>query len=114
MQPTMWEETGLLLATQHNVYAFLEELRVGEIRSSGEEPPISHVLNGTAIFERHSDPNAPLSSCNGAKILSGLSFLYDAQQTLMNCPRVETLRSYRTFSLWESNLQYAETDRRRE
>ena len=107
----LWKDSGILLATQHNIYAFLEDYRTGKIRPTGTEPSIAQVLDGTARFVRKTS-KLPLSAANGAKLISALSFMYDAQQTLLNAVRVESLRSYRTFNLWESNLQYAETDRR--
>lgn len=109
--PHLWKDSGILLATQHSIYAFLEDYRTGKIRATGTEPAISQVLNGTATFHRQTS-QLPLSSANGMKLINALNFLYDSQQMLLNAVKVESLRSYRMFSLWENNLQFAETERR--
>lgn len=111
VEPNLWKDSGILLATHENIYGFLEDYRIGKIRPTGMEPAISQVLNGTATFTQKGS-KVPLSAANGAKLISSLTFMFDAQQTLLNVPQVQSLRSFRIFNLWEHNLQYAEADRR--
>lgn len=84
---------------------FMETLKTGGIALRGDEPPISHVLDGRETFTiEPRDDDFLLTSTNAEFKISAISFLHELQSTLLNEPHYRRLRDIPKVKTWEDNL----------
>lgn len=108
----MFEDKGILFASEGLVYQFVRALDSQELKLTGHEPPIGKVINGDVSWKP--EPGVkPLAYANAHKYISALSELSVEQNTMLNREARGLRQISSTLRAWEKNVKTRQNSRRK-